>query len=365
MVAEKIADSSTSLDIFQDTMNKNEKLDLLVSVCKELAKQHQEGVLQRDLHLGNFLLGGDKVFALDSGQMRFLSHPVAREMCISQLASLARYLPTSDTESITRLREEYAHARGWRFRKSDETLFQKQLIVHRKRGSRKGLKKCLRTSKRQLRIKTDRHLAVFNKDFCEGAEPIDFIERIDAMMDKGQILKNGNTCYVSRITWNGKDVVIKRYNNKGLIHSLRHTIKRSRARRGWLHAHRLGMLNIATPKPVAYIEQRRGILVWKSYFVTEYVHGRSLYNFLQDNNVTEQQRSEVTEQIMELFEKLGKYRISHGDLKHSNILITENGPTIIDLDAMTVHRWGLLYKRNRAKDMAHFPRKTSISTLLR
>ena len=91
------------------------------------------------------------------------------------------------------------------------------------------------------------------------------------------------------MTWNGKDIVVKRYNHKGFIHSLRHTIKNSRARRGWLHGHRLGMLGIATPKPLAYIEQLKEKLIWKSYLVTEYVEGQKLYDFLQNSNTTKEQ----------------------------------------------------------------------------
>ena len=99
-------------------------------------------------------------------------------------------------------------------------------------------------------------------------------------MDVGQILKRGNTCYVSRIKLGGCDVVVKRYNHKGFIHSLRHTLKRSRASRSWLHAHRLQILKIAGPAPLAYIEHRRGMLVWKSYFVAEYIAGEKLDDFL-------------------------------------------------------------------------------------
>ena len=92
MVVEKIGDSSTTLDAFNKTSEPAEKLDLLVLVCQELAKQHSKGVLQRDLHLGNFLLAAGKVFALDAGQMRFLQREAGRKSSISQAAMLARYL---------------------------------------------------------------------------------------------------------------------------------------------------------------------------------------------------------------------------------------------------------------------------------
>jgi tRNA A-37 threonylcarbamoyl transferase component Bud32 len=341
---------------------------LLALVCKELAEQHNKGVLQKDLHLGNFLLGDDKVFAIDPGQMRFFSRQIGRKESISQLASLMGYLSVGDTKSIAELCEAYAQGRGWRFGRSDEALLQKQLSVHRKKGVNKGLKKCLRTSKRHLRIKvrsqksevrSQKFIGVFDRNFCSGAEPLDFMEQINALMDKGRILKNGNTCYVSGITWNGREVVVKRYNHKGFIHSLRHTIKRTRARRSWLHAHRLGMLNVATPRPLAYIERRRGMLVWESYLVTECVKGQRLYDFLRDGNVAEEERSKVTQQVRELVDELGKHRISHGDLKHSNILLAEKKAVLTDLDGMKVCRWNWMYRVRRRKDLRRFSKRNN------
>jgi tRNA A-37 threonylcarbamoyl transferase component Bud32 len=326
-----------------------------------LAKQHSKGVLQKDLHLGNFLQAGDQIYSIDPSQMQFFHRQVPRKKSISQLALLLCSLPAIDIKSARVICEEYFEVRGWHFEKSDEALFQQQLTVHRKRGVRHGLKKCLRTSKRFLRIRDGGTIAVFDKDFYRGANPLDFTKQIDILMDEGRVLKNGNTCYVSRLMWNGEDVVVKRYNHKGFVHSLRHTIKRSRAHSGWLHAHRLGMLEVSTPEPLAYIEQRKGFLIWKSYLVTQYVEGQRLYDFLRDENVAQQQRSTATQQVKNLLDKMGKYRITHGDLKHSNILITETGPVLTDLDGMTVHCWDLLYRNRRAKDIERFIRGTNIS----
>jgi len=361
IVLEKIAESATILDVLNETTEKQKELDLLIRVCRELAKQHNKGVLQKDLHLGNFLLAGDKIYALDPSQMRFFRRQVPKKKCISQLALLLCSLPTSDIKSAGVICEEYSEASGWRFGKSDEALLHKQMALYRKKGIRRALKKTLRTSTRHQKITNKQYSAVFEKDFCLEAEPLDFMKRLDALMDGGQVLKDGNTCYVSRLSFSGKDIVVKRYNNKGLIHSLRHTIKRSRARRAWLHGHRLGMLNIATPEPLAYIEQRRGLLIEKSYLVTQYINGQSLYEFLRDDNVAQEQRSVVIQLIKNLLDKLAKYHITHGDLKHPNILITETGPVLTDLDGMTVHCWELLYRNRRAKDIERFIRGTDIS----
>jgi tRNA A-37 threonylcarbamoyl transferase component Bud32 len=361
IVLEKIVDSATILDVLNKTAEKLKDLDLLIRVCRELAKQHNKGVLQKDLHLGNYLLAGDRIYALDPSQMQFFRHQLPRNKSISQLALLLCSLPISDIKSVRVICQEYFEVRGWHVEKSDETLLQKKMALYMKRGIRRSLKKTLRTSKGHLKITNKQYSAVFDKGFYIETELLDFVEQLDTLMDSGQVLKDGNTCYVSRLSFSSKDIVVKRYNNKGFLHSLRHTIKRSRARRGWLHGHRLGMLNIATPKPLAYIEQRRGLLVKKSYLVTQYVEGQRLYEFLRDDNVTRQQQLEAMQMIKTMLDKLAKYQITHGDLKHTNILITEIGPVLTDLDGMIVHCWELLYRNRRTKDIERFIRGTDIS----
>ncbi len=85
--------------------------------------------------------------------------------------------------------------------------------------------------------------------------------------------------------------------------------------------------------------------------MTEYVQGQGFYNFLRDDNVTDQQQSKVNAQVGEVLDKLAKHHITHGDLKQSNILITANGLFLTDLDAMKVHRWNWTYKINQTKDL--------------
>jgi tRNA A-37 threonylcarbamoyl transferase component Bud32 len=351
VVMEKISDSSTAIESLNQTKDRAGKLNLLLDIYRELANYHKKGVLQQDLHLGNFLLANNKIYALDPSQMRFLPSELTRNESLRQLAMLLSGLPGSDKQHIDILCREYFKVRRWDFQKQDENLIAGQLIVQTKKIIRKSLKKWLRTGKRSVQIKTDNHISIFDRDFSNGADTFDFLERIDKLMDEGHILKNGNTCYVSRLTWNERDIVIKRYNHKGLTHSLRHTIKGSRARRAWLQAHRLDMLDVATPKALAYIEQRKAGLIWTSYLVTEYVQGQEFCYFLEDQSLSEQDRSQTTRQVIELLDNIGKYKISHGDLKHSNILITQKGPTITDLDAMKMHRWNWAYKSRRIKDL--------------
>jgi tRNA A-37 threonylcarbamoyl transferase component Bud32 len=340
---------------------------LIQAFGRTVGRMHAKGIFHGDLRLGNVLARQEenywRFFFLDNERTKkFDRLPFNLRVRNLVQVNMVRKANLSNTDRMRFFREYCAETKI--SKKQNKSLAEKVIEktnrrLNKKILARRELRRCLRANARYLRVKTAKYLAVFNRNFCEGAEPIDFIQQIDSLMDKGQILKNDKTSYVSRLMWNGRDIVVKRYNHRGFTHSLRHTIKGSRARRAWLNAHRLRMLQIATPKPLAYIEQWKGLLVWKSYLVTEYVKGQKLYDFLRDSNITKEEHIEVTRQVTELLDKLGKYRITHGDLKHTNILITENGPVLTDLDAMKIHRLKCAHRWKARHDFASFSKRLS------
>jgi len=352
VVTERITDGKTAKDLWDSTDEPQVRQNLLVTVAAELAKHHEKGVVQKDLHLGNFLLKQQKVFVLDPSQMHFQPDAVGRKQTMGQLALLTSILPKEDEHSVRQLYDEYARARGWECTASDTDLLGRRLVAARKRRIRTALKKCMRTSKRHRRIDRGNLRAVLAREVCDAPGFSDFVINLDQLMEQGRILKKGNTSFVSHINFARREIVVKRYNHKGFIHSLRHSLKGSRARRCWLHAHRLGIVGVSTPPPLAFIEEWRGPLVWQSYFVTEYVHGKKLHDFLRPGQRTANEQAEIHRQVQQLVRKLGENRITHGDLKHTNILITERGPVLTDLDSMIAHRRTSFLKLRHARDHA-------------
>jgi tRNA A-37 threonylcarbamoyl transferase component Bud32 len=345
------------------------KRELIRVLGRTVGKMHAKDIFHGDLRSGNILARQEKTcwrfFFIDNERTKKFCKLPAR-LQLKNLVQLNLTSPNllTNTDRMRFLKEYWAENGNGKNKRQKNTLIKKIIRKTNRRLSQKSrggskLRKCLRTNARYLRIKTGKYLAVFDRSFCAETGPLNFIEQIDALMDKGQILKNGDTTYVSQLRWHDKEIVVKRYNHRGFIHSLRHTIKGSRAKRAWLHAHRLRILNIATPGPLAYIEQRKGPFVWKSYLVTEYVRGPRLKHLLRDNNITDEKRSIITQQVADIAGKLGKHLITHGDLKHSNILITENGPVLTDLDAMKIHRFKCVHRWKAKHDFALFSERFS------
>ena len=217
-----------------------------------------------------------------------------------------------------------------------------------------ALKETLRNGNRFGVIKTGRYNAAFSKNDLSETAVRDLIDRIDAVTDAARLLKNGNTCFVTAVTWNDRSYVIKRYNPKGSLHSLRHSLKGSRARRSWLNAYRLLFLGIPTPRPVAFIEEYTGWLLKRSWLITELAPGPKLHDYLANPEITKTQKTEIIDKVFKILARLEDNRITHGDLKHVNLIITPDGPTLIDLDSLKIHRTGLFYAYHRKKDIDAF-----------
>ena len=210
--------------------------------------------------------------------------------------------------------------------------------------------------RRTLPLAITGYRGVFDRRFAGEELMPQFVRAVDALMQEGQVLKSDDTSLVSRVRWNGHDAVVKRYNHRGLWHSFRHTLKGSRARRNWRHARRLLSLQIATPEPLAYVEQYRGPLLWQSYFVARFVPGPQVHQILRDQSIAGEQKQRVHDQVLDLLRRMAEHGISHGDMKHTNILYDGTGVVITDLDAMRIGGTGWLRRRRYRRDVERYLR---------
>ena len=169
------------------------------------------------------------------------------------------------------------------------------------------------------------------------------------------IVKNDNTTTVGLIFRDSYKIVIKRYNTKNAWHRLRRTVRSSRAENCWHFTRTLRSLDISVAPAVAWIQEIQVGLKGRSWFVSEFVDGIScLDHFKGDVPPTEIERT--LGEIVEILCKLRHERISHGDLKASNILLSSRGPVLIDLDVMRQHKSESTYQQAARKDINRFLR---------
>ncbi len=333
------------------------RVELLVWLCTTLAGHHDKGVLQEDLHLGNFLLAGDRVVALDPGRMKLSAGSVSQAASLANLALLACSLFTTGRDDFQQLLDAYCRARGWKASPDVSAAFLRQVDQQRRRQIQRSLRKCMRTNRRHLRLQGPGWEGMFDRGFMEDADAAELVKSMDRLMEAGEVLKSGNTCYVSRIKWNGRDMVVKRFNHRGMFHSVRQGLKGSRARRAWVNGHRLGLLGIHTPKPLAYVEHYAWGLLYDCYLITECLDGCNLYLYLTSDAVSEGDKARMASRIRRMMDCLTRHHISHGDLKYANVFVVGAEPYLMDLDSIIVHWLALTQRIWMQADLRNFRRR--------
>ncbi|MCK9233372.1 MAG: lipopolysaccharide kinase InaA family protein [Syntrophales bacterium] len=351
LVVDKIVDSQPATDVFASLPEGPERVELLKKVCRELAAYHDRGVLQQDMHLGNFLLKGERVFLLDAARMKFRSRPISRAEGIAQAALLSVILTDVDAGDIRELCRSYLDARGCAPSPVDEARMASLRNRYRSVAVERGLKKTLRTSKRYQRVAGKTVRGVYEKAFFGNADLRPLFDRLETLTGAGEDAGSGKARAASILTWHGKKLVVQRYRERGLIPAIRRTLTASHAKRGWLNGYRLIMLGIGTPRPVCYVEFHRGCFVRESFLITECIEGKTLAETLQDRGLTAGRRETLLQHVWRQVHRLHEHRIVHGDLKQGHILISAQGPLLTDLDRMTVCAWDCLFKAWRDRDL--------------
>jgi tRNA A-37 threonylcarbamoyl transferase component Bud32 len=349
LVLEKIKNTADINSILIDPGAAVERKVFLSKTLHLLAQMHTAGILQRDLHLENFLWDKTTVYALDPAQMRFGSKPIAQRECFRQLALLLTGFSPSSGHEKKELLDIYFQKRGWELNDSTFDRIEQLTRKAKQRGIERRLKKTLRTCTHFVRQKAGAWCGVFDRQIFTDLNRSEFMASLDNAMAAGDVLKRGNTCFVSKIKLSGRDVVVKRYNYKGPWHSLRHTIKGGRAKKCWLFGHRLRWQGIRVAKPLAYIELRHWGIIHQSYILNDYIDGYDVLDYVNRPNLDKNAREKVRAKTSALLRQIVEHRITHGDLKATNILIHKGDPVLIDLDSMKYHRCPWLLKRCQRK----------------
>lgn len=201
-----------------------------------------------------------------------------------------------------------------------------------------------------------RYAGEAQESFVPPAEIAAWIAHLDSSIAGGRMIKIDKSIDVCRARWGGRDVVIKQYKHVSVIHSTRHTLKKSRAYWSWRNGRRLMELGIHTPHPLAYVNVYKGPLLWQSYVVTPYVDGPTLHQVLGSKRVSDGTKRRLIRQALHLIDRLGRQNIGHGDMKHTNFLCAGNLLVLTDLDAMKVHLCGWIRRRRQGRNVRRFLR---------
>jgi tRNA A-37 threonylcarbamoyl transferase component Bud32 len=309
--------------------------DLLGAVA-ELARLHHAGAAHRDPHLENFLRrrADGRVFLIDGDGVRPALRALGRRASLENLALLCAQRALLAGDDLERVHAAYAAVRGWRRSPERDAA---------------GVQALARATGRKRRARVRRYLHKAQRDctefacerswrrylICVRASRDAALDALladpDAAIDRGDIVKSGNSATVARVRLGERTCIVKRYNQKSWWHALRRALKpAARFRRAWLNGQRLHLLGIPTARPLALLERRFGPLRGVAYLVMEDLGGVDLAGAAAAQSIS----NEVLEQVVRLFRALHAAGLRHGDTKASNFIIGDQDVAVVDLDAM-------------------------------
>jgi tRNA A-37 threonylcarbamoyl transferase component Bud32 len=325
----------------------NIRLELLKKLVTALAQQHAAGLVQTDLHLKNFIVANGSVWAIDGDGIR--QKNLSRRASYQQLAVLISKLFILDQQDfVGSLVKTYQKERGWVEQISPNVILawanSSQANTVREYVERKIFRNCTDVVFRKMPT----FIVVQNAAVELPALAPDILQ---ALMHSGRILKAGNTSTVIRAPLAEMDVVVKRYNIKNWRHALSRAWRPSRAAQSWSNAFRLQYHGFLTPQPLAMLEQHWFGLRGEAYFVSALSALPDAFIFF-DSVKDKALRQEAIRQLALTCYQFYLLKISHGDLKATNLQINVQGQIVVmDLDSMKQHRCAKLALRAHVKDI--------------
>lgn len=355
--AESLADAR--VNVSQDLAGDAGAVALLTPALNLLAQMHRAGLVQDDLHLGNFLRSEGRLFVIDGDAVRAVSPGKAldAEQRLGNLAILLAQLPPAWDSHQAELLAAYAGS------DADCRLPPDLLQQATRRVREWRLKDFLGKTVRDCTLFSVHHtMARFTASVRQAEAMLaPLLADPDKALADGTLLKEGNTCTVGRASSGAGECVIKRYNLKSAGHALTRFWRPSRAWHSWREAHRLCFFGIPTPAPLALVEERLGPFRRRAWLVSAFCTGSNLQAHLHADREPPAVEAKA---ITALFENLYQLKISHGDLKATNLLWHEGRIYMIDLDAMVQHRTAKTHARAWRRDRSRLLRNWPESSVL-
>jgi len=338
-------------EVWKQVRSDDRHAELLGQIISIIADQHEAGLTHDDLHMGNFILSGNDIYTIDGGavNVRHRGKPLSESKSLENLGLFfAKIYPRFD-RLVPDAFNMYLEKRAWPKNTVLCNRLTKEIRHQYKKNKKKYLKKIYRECSAFICQKSWNRFLVYDRNY-NTEKMVRFLADPDVLIDVNRLIKNGNTATVALVEVNGQLLVVKRYNIKNIWHALRRCSRPSRAWNSWRNAHRLALLGISTPKPIALLEKRWGPFRSKAYFITEYVDGIDVYHLLHSDKVKEIQHQDLVKQFGELLQQLANAFISHGDFKATNFIYSGGKLIVTDLDAMYEHRFAIKFRREFRRD---------------
>jgi hypothetical protein len=185
--------------------------------------------------------------------------------------------------------------------------------------------------------------------------PGEFVERLwndpDELL-KQQVLQDKLRCTVARVDESFGTFTWKRHSWGGAWRAVRRCLSRSTARKSWLDGRFLHERGVSTPQPRLFLERRLGPFKGRSYLLTDFVPGTSLYRYMRFRHPSADEIDDFAQQTAAIWQRLADLQIQHNDFQTENLLVDPRGKLwLIDLERLCRNQAGERARRKQISDL--------------
>lgn len=348
------------------TAGADERPAQLAALGALFGRLHAHGLSHDDPHWDNLLWHQGRLHMVDAGAVRLHPNPMPLRAALDNFGWVLAQRPPQELGTAAAAVQAY-HAQP-----AAPQFGADALDAARQAGWRRRLRDFMSKTARECTLfaygKRWRERRALLRAQAALLEPL--LDDPEAALTRATLLKQGGSATVGRLQVEAHMLVIKRYNLKNWLHRLRRCLRDTRAWVSWREGHRLQFCGIATPTPLAVIERRFGPLRGRAYLITEHCPGQDI--LARARHWGERVPEADAFALAELFRALIAHRISHGDMKGTNLLWNGERYALIDLDGMRQHTEAAGFARAHATDRARLlanwpegsPIRTQLETLL-
>ena len=313
MVFEYLTDAlriDSALEACSESNQREKVLDILMA-C--IASLHGHGILQNDLHLGNFMISQECIYALDGDQVTTQRRPIGRKRSFRNLAMLLANIPTAYISNIGDRIISYVNKRGWHISHAEIGKVKEE--IKRFRGSilSEYLRKIFRRRDPFVTHSDLRFFSVHDRhQFDVGFDGI-----IKALQNSSFEKESYASGYYpapigdkNLLVWSSKGYgprILKRFWSAGRI---------------WKNALMLRRIGIETPIPVTLVGRCRNIFRWDCAVFFKPAEGINLKDFFHSENVASDMKVGIAADLADAFIRMEEFGITAGRIDPEGIIIS-------------------------------------------
>jgi len=305
--------------------DEDQRQKLLNRLIRCLARHHQQGIIQDDLHMGNFLLKDKNIYSLDGDHVHSFRSPITKSRSLTNLSKLlSNFFPLIETRILENY-QVYCSARGWIPTEKGTRKLIRKATGMRKRRLAKNVRKMYRSGSSFSVFKTSGYYSIRNRGVWNDRFKIisDHPEPIIAQT-RGEQMDGFNKYHLSI-----DDVPVTLYSARafGFFWLRRFGV----VSRLWRNALRLNRLEIHTPRPIAIIEKRKRPMIWHAFLIVESWKGVVAQSFFLSDSVPERDKHIVAERIANAFFVMQQTGIAIRGVCSTNIIISDLKPVFLNV----------------------------------